>query len=162
MFCPKCGAEVDNGAKFCPKCGNRLKETKSTDSLIRNIKVPNLAKTKGNGKILLKFAVPAVLIVLILVGILSGGSSNKPRGKYVLENPFTGGEAASITIKGNSYTNVNTVWGFTDKGVIKEVEKWDDCIHYSVELEGGGTYEFWYWIKEKAIETQGGEWYYKK
>lgn len=22
MFCPKCGAEVRDGAKFCPKCGN--------------------------------------------------------------------------------------------------------------------------------------------
>ena len=24
MFCPKCGAQIANGAAFCPKCGAKL------------------------------------------------------------------------------------------------------------------------------------------
>jgi len=24
--CPKCGAQVEAGAKFCPECGNNLSE----------------------------------------------------------------------------------------------------------------------------------------
>ena len=27
MFCRKCGAQVEDGAKFCPKCGNTMEST---------------------------------------------------------------------------------------------------------------------------------------
>lgn len=30
MFCPKCGSNLDDGARFCPKCGNQIAGAKSS------------------------------------------------------------------------------------------------------------------------------------
>lgn len=32
MFCPKCGKQVDDGAKFCPACGEPLSVGKKVEN----------------------------------------------------------------------------------------------------------------------------------
>ena len=160
MVCPKCNATVNNGARFCPNCGNPMNEENSMEYAAGNEALPKLMKTENKARSPWLYIIPAILVVLIFIGLLSGGSS-KPRGKYILINPFTGGEAACITIRGNSYTNDNHFWGFKEQGTLTLVQEWDDCILYSVQLTDGYTDEFYYWKEYKTIE-KGGEYYYKK
>ena len=63
MFCPKCGAEVDDNAVFCPKCGSRLKEQPSTN-VDKAIELSEAEIAKRNKTTLVW------LIILLAVGFL--------------------------------------------------------------------------------------------
>ena len=64
MFCPKCGAEVSDGAKFCPKCGNQLSDSNKAESIVSNIKLPELSRSGNGKKSPLLFIIPAVLVLV--------------------------------------------------------------------------------------------------
>ena len=44
-FCPKCGAQVDDGQAFCPNCGNKLSAEKSAPKTDFSEELKKLADT---------------------------------------------------------------------------------------------------------------------
>ena len=46
MYCPNCGAEVKDDAKFCPKCGSNVNESEQTEN---NVNSSTDVKTKSTG-----------------------------------------------------------------------------------------------------------------
>ena len=55
MFCPKCGKQIPDGAKFCPGCGNKVQipggnvqQAKKPDGNVQQMKIPdgNVQQTK--------------------------------------------------------------------------------------------------------------------
>ena len=78
MFCPKCGKEVENGAKFCNWCGNPL--PLSDDGSAQNYNNQNTyseaqaaAKPAPNKKgLLIGICCAAAAVVIILIVVLGG------------------------------------------------------------------------------------------
>ena len=78
MFCPKCGKEVENGAKFCNWCGNPL--PLSDDGSAQNYNTQNMyseaqaaAKPAPNKKgLLIGICCAAAAVVIILIVVLGG------------------------------------------------------------------------------------------
>ena len=71
-YCPNCGAEVKDSAKFCQKCGSSMKS-----NLVSNAN-QNDQKANGSSNNVLIIAVAAVIIVAIIAGtfvFLSGDDS---------------------------------------------------------------------------------------
>ena len=64
MFCPKCGNELDKGAKFCSKCGMAL------DSNIPQAQRELSRKIKGK-PINTPIIVGAIIVVVVIAGLLS-------------------------------------------------------------------------------------------
>ena len=78
MFCPKCGKEVENGAKFCNWCGNPL--PLSDDGSAQNYNTQNMyseaqaaAKPAPNKKgLLIGICCAAAAVVIILIVVFGG------------------------------------------------------------------------------------------
>ena len=105
MFCMKCGAELDDNAKFCPKCGTPVQQGEAASSSVpAGTKIPTFpvmpkeglgqdaadmapgAKKQGSGKGLT--AVLVILLVLLLAGI--GGGAYYFLGSYESGQDFFG------------------------------------------------------------------------
>lgn len=95
MYCPKCGAKLNDNALFCRKCGYRLK-----------LKVSPIPKkyTKSKSQIL-QISISIILIVLIPIIVFYSIKGRLPeKSKTALES-----QISQTTIKKFETTNVNNV-----------------------------------------------------
>ena len=128
MFCPKCGAEMPNGAEFCIKCGTKL-PTEST------VQQPNTVqadapkkKKKKKSKLPIIIGAAVLLVVIIIVIAVSSGSGGGRNIDYIAtakaHTPFAASQNLPYTFAEvfDKYTN-NLVW-YTDS----ENEKTDTAI----------------------------------
>ena len=99
MYCPNCGAEVKDDAKFCPKCGSNVNESEQTENTVNS---STDVKTKSTG--ILSFLddwhewstlkkVGSIIVVccigLIIIGAIGGilfPDSNTSEHRYYMQN----------------------------------------------------------------------------
>ena len=76
MFCPKCGAEIQDGVAFCNMCGAKMEATQATFSDVQTSPVNSLSKkaylsqkatseTKTAAKLVLALTVLSIVVVVI-------------------------------------------------------------------------------------------------
>lgn len=80
MFCPKCGKEIPDDAKFCKFCGNEIKKNKGPIKG-RVVKKDSGKKDEKTSPVLIGAVVVAAIVLVVLVvlamGVLNNdGSSN--------------------------------------------------------------------------------------
>lgn len=79
MFCPKCGKEIPDDAKFCKFCGNEIKKNKGPIKG-RVVKKDSGKKDEKTSSVLIGAVVVAAIVLVVLVvlamGVLNNGSSN--------------------------------------------------------------------------------------
>ena len=104
MFCPKCGTELEEGAKFCSKCGMT-----TMTSVGHSVSGP-LRKSKNKPISTITIAIIAIVVVVVIIGFIStviflGGWS--PFGTVV-------GSGNLVTIEENfsDFTTVDAGSGF--------------------------------------------------
>ena len=66
MFCPKCGTELKEGAKFCSSCGAIVEYTKEADSRITEL---GMGKA-GAGARLISYFVDSIIVSVISVPVV--------------------------------------------------------------------------------------------
>lgn len=80
MFCPKCGAQIPNGAKFCGGCGTKIEQQQAPQPQKPQPEKPPkpTVPKKKTGLIIgiVTGAVALVAIVIILIITLTGSGSN--------------------------------------------------------------------------------------
>ncbi len=150
MFCPKCGAEVNDGA-FCPKCGAKLAETRS-DSHIKVKESESIVKANQSTQKNLR-PVFLILIAIILLVVAIGVDF----GSYLLKKSRLrreAREAQTVTTETNSNSS-STAGGSqaskadsdTDAPTVEEEERgifeealdpidWDPFEGIEVKIEG--------------------------
>ena len=106
MFCPKCGTQNDDAAKFCANCGTSLNSghTSADDqSALTPPKQPSSSKTSFIAKHRIKLiAITAVAVVAIAGVVLFNllGKSMPPQGSFVFSwgfGMYINGENITIT-----------------------------------------------------------------
>ena len=65
MFCPKCGTEIEEGAKFCSKCGMML------DSGIKRPVREQIRQAKRKPLSTLAIVAIIIVVVVVIAGLLS-------------------------------------------------------------------------------------------
>ena len=79
MFCPKCGKEIPDGAKFCKFCGNEIKKNRGPIKG-RIVKKGNVKKDEKASPVLIGAVVVAAIVLVVLVvlamGVLNNDSSS--------------------------------------------------------------------------------------
>ena len=74
MFCPKCGAEMPDGAEFCIKCGTKL-PTESTVQQPNTVQADAPTKEKKRkSKLPIIIGAAVLLVVIIIVIVVNSGS----------------------------------------------------------------------------------------
>lgn len=74
MFCPKCGQQNEDGAKFCTKCGANLaanipQNTDANTNINTNVAPAAPKKPMSNGKKCALIIVPIVIVLSAAIGI---------------------------------------------------------------------------------------------
>ena len=72
MFCPNCGAQIQDGAAFCAACGTNL--SAGTGAPVQQYPAPRRVKTSLIVGICIAVAAVVVAIVLCVTLIGSGGA----------------------------------------------------------------------------------------
>lgn len=128
MFCPKCGAEMPDGAEFCIKCGTKL-PTESTVQQPNTVQADAPTKEKKRkSKLPIIIGAAVLLVVIIIVIAVSSGSGGGRNIDYIAtakaHTPFAASQNLPYTFAEvfDKYTN-NLVW-YTDS----EDEKTDTAI----------------------------------
>ena len=80
MFCTKCGAQNDNGAKFCIKCGEKLETTAVT---VTKSGPPALANLTGDKRKLITVIAGALAVILLLSLVFGGRGWKKTANKFM-------------------------------------------------------------------------------
>lgn len=79
MFCPKCGKEIPDDAKFCKFCGNEIKKNKGSIKG-RVVKKDSGKKDEKTSPVLIGAVVVAAIVLVVLVvlamGVLNNDSSS--------------------------------------------------------------------------------------
>lgn len=79
MFCPKCGKEIPDDAKFCKFCGNEIKKNKGPIKG-RVVKKDSGKKDEKTSPVLIGAVVVAAIVLVVLVvlamGVLNNDSSS--------------------------------------------------------------------------------------
>ncbi len=73
MFCTKCGAEREEGAKFCAQCGAQFKDAYQKEKNIEaaaEINAPNLVRTAGNKKGIIIATIACIVIASIAAAVI--------------------------------------------------------------------------------------------
>lgn len=86
MFCPNCGNQAPDGVKFCPKCGKTMPggvaaQSNGTGGGAASYSGPSAPKASpGNGKRILKAAIPAAVLILAvaLIAVILGNRKTLP------------------------------------------------------------------------------------
>ena len=69
-FCPKCGADIENGSLFCMNCGAELTQPE----VIQSEEIPS-CKKKSPSKLILGIVAAVALVVALLLVFTRGGTS---------------------------------------------------------------------------------------
>ena len=80
MFCTKCGAQNNNGAKFCIKCGEKLETTAVT---VTKSGPPALANLTGDKRKLITVIAGALAVILLLSLVFGGRGWKKTANKFM-------------------------------------------------------------------------------
>lgn len=75
MFCPKCGKEIPDGAKFCKFCGNEIKKNRGPING-RIVKKGNVKKDEKASPVLIGAVVVAAIVLVVLVVLAMGVLNN--------------------------------------------------------------------------------------
>lgn len=107
MFCPKCGKEIPDGAKFCKFCGNEIKKNRGPIKG-RVVKKGNVKKDEKASPVLIGAVVVAAIVLVVLVvlamGVLnndgsSDGSSNGNVLGITQSSQSSNGQVAEDTVQ---------------------------------------------------------------
>ena len=107
MFCPKCGKEIPDGAKFCKFCGNEIKKNRGPING-RIVKKGNVKKDEKASPVLIGAVVVAAIVLVVLVvlamGVLnndgsSDGSSNGNVLGITQSSQSSNGQVAEDTVQ---------------------------------------------------------------
>lgn len=80
MFCTKCGAQNDNGAKFCIKCGEKLESTAVT---VSKSGPPALASLGQDKRKLVTIIAGALAVILLFSLVFGGRGWKKTASKFM-------------------------------------------------------------------------------
>ena len=79
MFCPKCGNELPEGAKFCAACGKQIIKEGAVESRLQNKSSNEVAWKKPI--IIGVIAIVAILAIVLIIKAISKPSDSKETGK---------------------------------------------------------------------------------
>ena len=79
MFCPKCGNELPEGAKFCATCGKQIIKEGAVESRLQNKSSNEVAWKKLI--IIGVIAIVAILAIVLIIKAISKPSDSKETGK---------------------------------------------------------------------------------
>ena len=79
MFCPKCGNELTEGAKFCATCGKQIIKEGAVESRLQNKSSNEVAWKKPI--IIGVIAIVAILAIVLIIKAISKPSDSKETGK---------------------------------------------------------------------------------
>lgn len=80
MYCKNCGKEIAEGSSFCKECGWKVGSQVSNDNNTYNTSINSSSTNKNISKIPIKIILPAVALVIILIGILAFGNKKCAHG----------------------------------------------------------------------------------
>ena len=136
MFCPKCGTEIEEGAKFCSKCGMMI------DSGIKRRGREEIREAKR--KPLSRLAMVAIIIVVVVVisGLLS--TMFLLGGGHLFGEVVGSGNIITKEDQFSDFTEVDAGSGFTveisESGSYDVLVTADDNVMEYVEVsKSGGT-----------------------
>lgn len=79
MFCPKCGNELPEGAKFCATCGKQIIKEGAVESRLQNKSTNEVAWKKPI--IIGVIAIVAILAIVLIIKAISKPSDSQETGK---------------------------------------------------------------------------------
>lgn len=136
MYCPKCGNQLDERAKFCNKCGANISPQPPVNNpVLINMNMQNNQPTNSNDKKSILIGVGAglsVLLIIILVFVISNKPSfyfdNGHKGEIVepkespspTEEPKKKSKYNTIIITDNRYSGVSIKSDDDAKNLISE------------------------------------------
>lgn len=151
MYCSKCGAKVEDDARFCGECGTRLKNAENIEAVVskaeknEKLEISTEQSVKSNKKNILLVVLIAVIIFLIFYIV---GLKNKDKktadvvDKKIEENSIENIEenVTSIEMEENVEEISDDVFGIysSDGFVVGKNEEAD----VSFEEEGVHVYEY--------------------
>ena len=101
MFCPNCGKEAADGAKFCGNCGVKLPENKieKAEGVKKEVGSPAKPQKKISGKIVAVIACVVVFVVLVktVSGHMGGKKTDIPDQEELATTEKTDVEAEKQT-----------------------------------------------------------------
>ena len=79
MFCPKCGAQIEDNSVYCAKCGEKLSEQQGTNTVVV---VQNSVNSKSlfNTAFILNIIAFALPVIIMLIFNILAKSSNEQSG----------------------------------------------------------------------------------
>lgn len=83
MFCPECGAEIQNDSKHCKECGANINETESKETSAQK----NKEKSKFDKKWIIGCCI-GLIVIFLLVAII--GNTNNSSQSNMTEEQFKG------------------------------------------------------------------------
>lgn len=122
MFCPECGKEIKDGAKFCPYCGNQIvpvainesskgaSDTSAVNSAVEKVKSISHSTWIGLGATVLAVAVVAA-IVLAIIGMNGKGYERQldQMVKY-LNSQYSDSEENLYKLNGYNQFAIDDYW----------------------------------------------------
>ena len=141
MFCPRCGAQIPDGATFCTKCGNQL-----PDGQRQAGSVPPAPAPRRRPKAPLVAALVAVVVVagVVVAGMLTNwfglAGSKWPAGTYLLQDGTDQSIILTVEEDGRvSFTQTGySSYYYTGEGTIK-VQDGSALIEVDDVTGSGGT-----------------------
>lgn len=167
MKCEFCGHENEKGVKFCGKCGAQIPEKPTDNENKTDIKeavtsVTKMVKTMPLKKIL-KFAVPAVLVIIVIliaapllrgsnfsivkdsINIFTDGDevivSGNNNAKFTIDGELYSSQKSidgskAVVLTDYSYSSGGTLWFVTPSGSVRIA---DDVLAYKTSDSGSGV-----------------------
>lgn len=142
MFCPKCGAQNADGAKFCSGCGGPLPATgaSSTSAASSPVASPVLAKSRRLKKPIVVGIVAviiAVIVTLVVKSVLPGSAPVKTihfgAGDSTSDGSFVYSNGFCFSVDGDSFA---LAWGYsTVTGKVTSTYETDDLAVWEVSPE---------------------------
>lgn len=144
MFCPKCGAQNADGAKFCSGCGGPLPATgaSSTSAASSPVASPVLAKSRRLKKPIvvgIVTVVIAVIVTLVVKSVLPGSAPAKTihfgYGYSTSDGSFDYSNGFCFSVDGDSFA---LAWGYcssTVTGKVTSTYETDDLAVWEVSPE---------------------------
>lgn len=101
MYCPKCGAQLQDGQRFCSDCGAQVGNFQTNNVATQNIKTTQKSK---NNKILMLILVIVIVFIMLLAAI---GSSDTPTSTQI--EPSSKSTTTTETTTKNTQNLKNTI-----------------------------------------------------